>query len=75
MKQLKQSIGIDVSKDDFKSCIGTIDESLSTSFEKPMTIVNSPKEIKAYIKQISKAIDKSVGTQFIMEATVCIMNI
>ena len=69
MKQLKQSIGIDVSKDDFKSCIGTIDESLSTSFEKPMTIVNSPKEIKAYIKQVSKAIDKSVGTQFIMEAT------
>lgn len=69
MKKLKQSIGIDVSKDDFKSCVGTIDESLSTSFEKPKVYFNTPKGIRSYIKDLSKAIDKLVPTQVIMEVT------
>jgi hypothetical protein len=32
MKILKQSVGIDVAKNDFKVCVGTLDEQLSVVF-------------------------------------------
>ena len=58
MKILKQSIGIDVSKNDFKVCLGVIDEQLEISLTYEHTYANDAKSIKLFIKNIRAFIKK-----------------
>ncbi|MDB4919743.1 IS110 family transposase [Mucilaginibacter sp.] len=69
MKILKQSIGIDVSKNDFKVCLGVIDEQLEISLTYEHTYANDAKGIKLFIKDISDLINKETQVYFVMEAT------
>ena len=69
MKILKQSIGIDVSKNDFKVCLGIIDEQLETRNLYEHAYINNKKGISQFIKDITKKTDQLVPLVFIMEAT------
>jgi transposase len=69
MKILKQSIGIDVSKNDFKVCFGVIDEQLETRNIYERAYINDKKGIKQFIKEIITKTDRLVPICFVMEAT------
>jgi len=69
MKILKQSIGIDVSKNDFKVCLGIIDEQLETKNVYEHVYVNDNKGIKQFIKDITTKIGELSPASFVMEAT------
>ncbi len=68
MKILKQSVGIDLSKDDFKMALGRLSNCLENHFLLEKTYTNSEQGIKSMIKDIKKHV-VDVHLQFIMEAT------
>jgi len=69
MKNLKQSVGIDVSKGDFKVCLGQIDESFNKEFTFSKAYENTTKSIRVFLKEIGKRVDTEKTVQFVMEAT------
>jgi transposase len=69
MKILKQSIGIDVSKNDFKVCLGIIDEQLEKNNIYEHVYINDKKGIRQFIKDISTKTNKTIPVFFVMEAT------
>jgi len=69
MKILKQSIGIDVSKNDFKVCLGIIEERLEKMEIYEHTYINGKKGIRQFIKDIEVKMDKTIPVFFVMEAT------
>lgn len=69
MKILKQSIGIDVSKNDFKVCLGVIDEQLETKNVYEYAYINNKKGVSQFIKDIVKKTDQLIPLSFVMEAT------
>lgn len=69
MKILKQSVGIDVAKDDFKVCLGQLDERLSIAFSFQKTYVNNTKGIRLFLKEVSGLFIAQVKIQFILEAS------
>jgi transposase len=69
MKILKQSIGIDVSKNDFKVCLGVIYDQLETRNVYEHVYVNDKKGIKQFIKDITAKTDEFTPIVFVMEAT------
>jgi len=69
MKILKQSIGIDVSKNDFKVCLGVIDEQLQAKNVYEYAYTNNKKGISQFIKDIIKKTDQLIPLSFVMEAT------
>lgn len=69
MKILKQSIGIDVSKNDFKVCLGIIDERLEKVETYEHAYANSKKGIKQFIKDIGAKTSSIAPVFFVMEAT------
>jgi len=69
MKILKQSIGIDVSKNDFKVCLGVMDEQLETKNVYEYAYTNNKKGISQFIKDITKKTDQVITLSFVMEAT------
>jgi transposase len=69
MKILKQSIGIDVSKNDFKVCLGVIDEQLEAKNVYEYAYTNNKKGISQFIKDIIKKTDQLIPLSFVMEAT------
>ncbi len=69
MKILKQSIGIDVSKNDFKSCLGIINDHLETQTVYEQVYINDKKGIKQFIKDITIQTDHLIPLFFVMEAT------
>jgi len=69
MKILKQSIGIDVSKNDFKVCLGVIDDRLETRNVYEHVYVNDKKGIKQFIKDITTKAEQLIPIYFVMEAT------
>ena len=69
MKILKQSIGIDVSKNDFKVCLGIIDEQLETKNVYEYAYTNNKKGISQFIKDITRKTDQLIPLSFVMEAT------
>ena len=60
MKILKQSIGIDVSKNDFKVCLGVIDEQLETKNLYEYAYTNNKKGISQFIKDIASKTDQLI---------------
>lgn len=69
MKNLKQSVGIDVSKGDFKICLGQIDQAFNKEFTFSKAYENTPKAIQVFLKEISKKMIFGKTVQFVMEAT------
>lgn len=69
MKILKQTIGIDVSKNDFKVCLGVIDEQLEISLVYEHAYQNDIKGIKRFITEIGSKLNKKTPYLFVMEAT------
>ncbi|QJD98160.1 IS110 family transposase [Mucilaginibacter robiniae] len=69
MKILKQSIGIDVSKSDFKVCLGVIDEQLETKNVYEQVYANDKKGINKFIKDMVSKTDLRIPVCFVMEAT------
>ncbi|HYN44396.1 MAG TPA: IS110 family transposase [Candidatus Limnocylindrales bacterium] len=69
MKILKQAVGIDVSKGDFKICLGQIDEAFNKEFTFSKAYENTPKAIRLFLKEVCKQIVPGKTVQFVMEAT------
>ena len=70
MKILKYAIGIDISKDDFKNCISTIDESQKVTVKSNTKFNNTASGFKEFLLWTSKHYkDTSIPIFFLMEAT------
>lgn len=69
MKILKQSVGIDVAKNDFKVCLGQLDQCLSVAFNFQKTYSNNAKGIRLFLKEVSGLFNAQVKAQFILEAS------
>jgi transposase len=69
MKTIKQVIGIDVSKDDFHVCLGTIDESQIVRIVKQSSFANNAKGFKQLVTWKQKNMLKEVNLWHVMEAT------
>jgi transposase len=70
MEIIKQTIGIDISKDDFVVRHGTTDTDQEIRISGPETFSNSPTGFNKLLKWVQKIIkDDSVPLYFIMEAT------
>jgi len=68
MKVLKQSIGIDVSKDTFSCCFGCKDDSSNEHFSKPKSFENSPDGFDEFMNWVNEQ-SCSIETWYVMEAT------
>ena len=69
MKILKQSVGIDVAKNDFKVCLGQLDKCFSVAFSFQKTYGNNAKGIRLFLKEVSRLFNARVSAQFILEAS------
>ena len=69
MNYLKQSFGIDISKDNFSVKYGKIDNKLAISFQKGKTFKNDSKGIQSFVKWHKKFLLSGIETIFVMEAT------
>jgi len=71
MKLIKKVIGIDISKDTFTTCLGSLDIECQQKVSKAFTFFNNQKGFEKFLKTSQKFIDQdnTVSTWFIMEAT------
>ncbi len=74
MKLIKKVTGIDISKDSFTVCFGTVDESLVQKISKSFTFSNDKNGFKKLIKSISfidvfRSENNDVPLWFVLEAT------
>ena len=68
-KRLKQSVGIDCSKDELAVAFGIMDESYSTIILSNLKVPNTQGGFKKLISWVQKFDDKSVPVHFVVEAT------
>lgn len=69
MKTIKQVIGIDVSKDTFHVCLGSIDEKQNIKVLKQSSFTNNEKGFKQFLSWKSKSLDLKIDLYYVMEAT------
>lgn len=69
MKTIKQVIGIDVSKDTFHVCFGTIDESQCIKVLKQSSFINNEKGFKQLLTWKQKSQVADIPLWYVMEAT------
>jgi transposase len=69
MKTIKQVIGIDVSKDTFHVCFGSIDENQSIRVLKQSSFTNNEKGFKQLLSWKQKALNPDIPLWHVMEAT------
>ena len=69
MNLLKLSIGLDVSKEDFKFCLGSLTSQLETSYSKPVSLPNNTHGVKKLIQQLKIEVDNAEQCIIVMEAT------
>lgn len=74
MKLIKKVTGIDISKDSFTVCFGTMDESLEQKISKSFTYSNDKKGFKKLVKSTSfidvfRSENSEVPPWFVLEAT------
>jgi transposase len=69
MKTIKQVIGIDVSKDTFHVCFGSIDSSQSIKILMQSSFTNNEKGFKALLLWKQKALNPDIPLYYVMEAT------
>jgi len=69
MKTIKQVIGIDVSKDTFHACLGSITEFQTVQVLKQSSFGNTEKGFKQFLSWKEKHLLKDVPIWFVLEAT------
>ena len=69
MQILKQSIGIDVSKDELVVCFGSLNSELKQSVSTATSFKNSPAGFKSLVNWANKLADNNLSVWFVMEAT------
>lgn len=74
MKLIKKVTGIDISKDSFTVCFGTLDDTLNQKISKSFTFPNDNKGFKTLIKSVNnidvfRSEDKDIPLWFVVEAT------
>jgi len=74
MKLIKKVTGIDISKDSFTVCFGTLDDTLNQKISKSFTFENNKKGFKTLIKSVNnidvfRSEDKTIPLWFVVEAT------
>jgi len=69
MKTIKQVIGIDVSKDTFHVCFGSIDETQSIKVLKQSSFTNNEKGFKQLLSWKQKTLNPDIALYYVMEAT------
>jgi transposase len=74
MKLIKKVTGIDISKDSFTVCFGTVDDAFNQKISKSFTFENNKKGFKALIKSVNnidvfRSEDKTTPLWFVVEAT------
>ena len=74
MKLIKKVTGIDISKDSFTVCFGTLDDTLNQKISKSFTFSNNVKGFKTLIKSVNnidvfRSEDKNIPLWFVIEAT------
>lgn len=68
-KLIKQSVGIDISKDDFEARICAIDIEQELSFSQSRKFSNNKKGFKEFVKWVTMRLNAKISSHFIMEAT------
>lgn len=69
MKKLKYSVGIDISKNDFKACFVTIDEGQNITIKSSGTFSNNQKGFSGFSKWARKHRKEDLPLFFLVEAT------
>lgn len=69
MKNLKYSVGIDISKTDFKACLSVINEQQKVSVKSTSTFNNTLKGFELLEKWVSKHKKEDLPIHFLVEAT------
>ena len=74
MKLIKKVTGIDISKDSFTVCFGTVDDTFNQRISKSFTFENNKKGFKTLIKSVNnidvfRSEDKTIPVWFVVEAT------
>ncbi len=70
MKELlKQSVGIDCSKDEFAVCFGVLDQDFKIVNKSTHIFPNSVRGFSALFKWVSKLVNSKLSVNFVMEAT------
>lgn len=69
MKTIKQVIGIDVSKDTFHVCFGSIDDTQSIKVLKQSSFNNNEKGFKQLLSWKEKSLNTGIPLYYVMEAT------
>lgn len=69
MKNLKYSVGIDVSKKDFKACISVIDEQQRVTVKATSAFDNTPKGFGLFLQWAVKHRKEDLDIRFLVEAT------
>lgn len=69
MKTLKQVVGIDVSKDSFHACLGTINEQQKVQLLQHSSFANSEKDFKSLLAWVKKYSLTDTMLYYVMEAT------
>lgn len=68
-KTIRQSVGIDISKDDFEARICAVDIEQELSFSRSMKFSNNKKGFKEFVKWVKRYSNAKISLYFIMEAT------
>ena len=69
MKNLKYSVGIDISKDDFKACLVVIDESHKVTIKSTSTFANTASGFSSFLNWSLKHRKEELPLFFLAEAT------
>lgn len=69
MQILKQSVGIDVSKDELVACFGSLDSELRQNISSAVSFKNNPAGYKALVNWANKLAVNNLAVWFVMEAT------
>lgn len=68
-KIVKQSVGIDVAKDELVVCLGRMYDDLSPELYSSKNFINSIKGFKSLVEWVTKLTENSIPVLYVMEAT------
>lgn len=68
-KIVKQSVGIDISKNSFTACICSLNENGENSFVSPKEFINDKKGFEQFFKWVNKNSSGEAPIKYVMEAT------
>ncbi len=69
MKILRKSIGVDISKDDFKVCVGILDDTLTTNVTLEAAYANDKRGIAQFLRELKAKVSNHMKPVVVLEAT------